>query len=245
MVIRRLIAAVAALLLAGVGAVLLLSYVGTADERALAGMEPVKVLVVQKRVPEGTPAEKLNGLVAVKTLPATAVAPGTVSSLQPISGRVATTDLQPGEQLLASRFVDPSSLADPHEVKIPKGMQQVSLALESQRVVGGELRPGATVGVFISLPKEDKRPAQTHLALQKVLVSKVQRGRGSAQPAEGGEDNGAGLSEGTLMVTLVSNSANAEKIIFGAEHGKIWLSLEPTNAIVAGTRVVTEKSVYR
>jgi pilus assembly protein CpaB len=245
MVIRRLIAAIAALLLAGVGAVLLLSYVGTADVRAMAGMETVKVLVVQKRVPEGTPAEKLSGLVAVKTLPATAVASGTVSNLQPISGLVATTDLQPGEQLLASRFVDPASLVDSREVKIPKGMQQVSLALESQRVVGGELQPGATVGVFISLPKEDKRPAQTHLALQKVLVSKVQHGRGSAQPAEGADQNAAGLSEGSLMVTLVSNSANAEKIIFGAEHGKIWLSLEPTNAVVAGTRVVTEKSVYR
>ena len=73
----------------------------------------------------------------------------------------------------------------------------------------------------------------------------MQHGRGSAQPAEGADQNAAGLSEGSLMVTLVSNSANAEKIIFGAEHGKIWLSLEPTNAVVAGTRVVTEKSVYR
>jgi pilus assembly protein CpaB len=245
MVIRRLIAAIAALLLAGLGAVLLLSYVGTADVRAMAGMETVKVLVVQKRIPEGTPADKLNGFVTVKTLPVKAVASGTLSSLQPINGRVATTDLQPGEQLLASRFVDPASLVDPNQVKIPSGMQQVSLVLESQRVVGGELKPGATVGVFISLPKEDKRPAQTHLALQKVLVSKVQRGSGSGQQAEGGDANGAGLSEGTLMVTLVSNGRNAEKIIFGAEHGKVWLSLEPSNAIGTGTRVVTEKSVYK
>src|ERR671915_258693 len=120
MVIRRLIAALAAVLLAGVGAVLLLSYVGAADRRAMAGMETVQVLVVEKRVPEGTPAEKLTGLVKAKTLPVKAVAPGTLSSLVPISGRVATTDLQPGEQLLASRFVDPASLVDPNEVKIPK-----------------------------------------------------------------------------------------------------------------------------
>ena len=185
MVVRRLIAAIAAMLLAGVGAVLLLSYVGTADLRAMAGMETVKVLVVEKRVPEGTPAEKLTGLVRVKTLPARAVATGTLSSLQPISGRVATTDLQPGEQLLAGRFIDPALLVDPNEVKIPKGMQQVSIALESQRVLGGELKPGAAVGVFVSLAKEDERPAQTHLVLNKVLVSKVQRGATSAQPGEG------------------------------------------------------------
>ena len=246
MVIRRLIAALAAMLLAGVGAVLLLSYIGTAELRAMAGMETVRVLVVQKPVAEGTPGEKLTGLVTAKTLPAKAVASGTLSSLEPIRGRVATTDLQPGEQLLASRFVDPAVLVDPDEVKIPKGMQQISIALESQRVLGGELKPGATVGVFISLAKEDERPAQTNLVLHKVLVSKVQRGATSAQPEEGAQPpNGAAVPEGSLMVTLAMTAPNAEKIVFGAEHGKIWLSLEHADAPVAGTRVVTEKSVYK
>src|SRR5918997_1055890 len=165
MVVRRLIAALAAVLLAGVGAVLLLSYVGSADKRAMAGMETVQVLVVEKRVPEGTPAEKLSELVTAKTLPVKAVAAGTLSSLEPIGGRVTTTDLHPGEQLLASRFVDPALLADPNEIKIPKGMQELSLAMESQRILGGDLKPGATVGVFVSLLKDINRPAQTHLVL--------------------------------------------------------------------------------
>jgi pilus assembly protein CpaB len=244
MVIRRLIAAIAAMLLAGVGAVLLLSYVGKADLRAMAGMETVRVLVVKRPIAEGTPAEKLAGMVTVQTLPVKAVAPGTLSSLQPINGRVATTNLQPGEQLLASRFVDPALLADPAEVKIPKGMQQISLALESQRILGGELNPGATVGVFISLPQGDRRPAQTHLVLQKVLVSKVQHGAGRQE--EGADtQTSAGLPDGSLMVTLAITAANAEKIVFGAEQGKIWLSLEPANAALTGTRVVTEKSVFK
>jgi pilus assembly protein CpaB len=246
MVIRRLIAAIAAALLAGVGAVLLLSYVGTADLRAMAGMETVRVLVVEKPVAQGTTVEKLTGFVTAKTLPVKAVAPGTLSSLQPIKGRVTTTSLQPGEQLLASRFVDPALLVDPNEIKVPRGMQQVSLALESQRILGGELKPGATVGVFVSLAKDDKRPAQTHLILQKVLVSKVQRASTSAQSNEGaGVENSTGLPEGSLMVTLAITAPSAEKIVFGAEHGKIWLSLEPANAIATGTRVVTEKSVYK
>jgi pilus assembly protein CpaB len=244
MVIRRLIAVIAAMLLAGVGAVLLLAYVGSADKRAMAGMETVKVLVVQKRVPQGTRAEKLTGLVTTKTLPVKAVAPGTLSSLQPISGRVTTTDLHPGEQLLASRFVDPATLADPKEIKVPKGMQELSLALESQRILGGDLKAGATVGVFVSLLKEPDRPAQTHLVLHKVLVTKLETG----VPATTGDDkpkNAAAVPEGSLMVTLALTAPNAEKVVFGAEHGKIWLSLEPANASVDGTRVVTEKNIYR
>jgi pilus assembly protein CpaB len=81
---------------------------------------------------------------------------------------------------------------------------------------------------------------------QKVLVSKVQRGSASTQPDEGAEsDTSAGLPQGSLMVTLVVTARNAEKIVFGAEHGKIWLSLEPASAVVGGTRVVTEKSVFK
>jgi pilus assembly protein CpaB len=246
MVIRRLIAAFAALLLAGVGAVLLLGYVGAADRRAMAGMQTVPVLVVVKPVAKGTPAEKLTGLVTRKVLPVKAVAPGTLSELKPISGRVTTTDLQPGEQVLASRFVDPASLVDPNVVKIPKGMQQLSIALESPRILGGELTPGATVGVFVSLPKEDDRPAQTHLVLHKVLVSKVVGGVAATQTDGKSEpQSSAGLAEGSYLVTLAIAARDAEKIVFGAEHGKIWLSLEPADATVTGTRVVTDASVYK
>ena len=48
-----------------------------------------------------------------------------MSSLATVSGQVATTDLQPGEQVLASRFADPASLEDADQTKIPTGMQQV------------------------------------------------------------------------------------------------------------------------
>jgi pilus assembly protein CpaB len=245
MVIRRLIAALAALLLAGLGAALLLAYVGAADQRAMAGMETVPVLVVAKPVGKGTPAEKLTGLVTKKTLPAAAVAPGTVADVRSLSGRVATTDLLPGEQLLASRFVDPVSLEDPNAIKIPTGMQQLSLAVESQRILGGELTAGATVGVFVSLPKDNTRPPQTHLVLHKVLVTKVVNGVTSAESeSESPPQNAAGLPQGTLMVTLATVAPDAEKIVFGAEHGKIWLSLQPADATETGTRVLDDKSVY-
>ena len=246
MVIRRLIAALAALLLAGLGAALLLAYVGAADQRAMAGMETVPVLVVVKPVAKGTPAEGLTRLVTKKTLPVAAVAPGTVSDLQSITGRVSTTDLLPGEQVIASRFVDPASLEDPNAIKVPTGMHQLSLAVEAQRILGGELTAGATVGVFISLPKDTTRPPQTHLVLHKVLVTKVANGVVPAETeSESQPRNAAGLPQGTLMVTLAAAAPDAEKVVFGAEHGKIWLSLEPADATETGTRVLDDTSVYQ
>lgn len=246
---RRLAAAFLAIVLAGVGGLLVLTYVKAADRRAMAGMETVDVFVVTELIAQGTPGEALANRVATKTLPAKAVVSGSVSSLDSVTGRVSTTDLQPGEQLLASRFVDPKSLEESDEVEIPEGLQQVSVSLEPQRVLGGNLTPGATVGVFVSLPEKGKLPAQTHLLLHTVLVSKVQGGITTAPPegaedAEGAEGAPAAASQSeSVLATLVVNASDAEKIVFAAEHGTIWLSLESVDADQSGTRVVTRKNV--
>ena len=47
--IRRVLAAVAAILLAAIGALVLVTYVGNADQRAMAGMQTTEVLVVSRR----------------------------------------------------------------------------------------------------------------------------------------------------------------------------------------------------
>lgn len=53
---RRLVSAIAAGVLAILGAVLLVSYVNNADSRAMADMDPVEVLVVSAPIAQGTPA---------------------------------------------------------------------------------------------------------------------------------------------------------------------------------------------
>jgi pilus assembly protein CpaB len=46
------------------------------------------------------------------------------------------------------------------------------------------------------------------------------------------------------MVTLAVTAAQAEGVVFGAEHGTLWLSLEPDGAAVDGTDVITPDNVY-
>ncbi len=151
---RRLLAALAALLLAATGAVVLLAYVRGADARALAGVETLDVLVVDQPVAEGTPGEDLAGLVRTERLPAKAVVPGGIADLGELAGQVATSDLQPGEQLLAARFAAPADLTVPGTVAPPEGASEVSILLEPQRAVGGRLAAGDTVGVHVSLDEE-------------------------------------------------------------------------------------------
>jgi pilus assembly protein CpaB len=243
---RRLLAAIAALVLLVVGTAVLVTYVRGADARALAGVQTVEVLVVTERIPEGTSAAELTTLVQTETLPAKAALEGRVRDLAALAGQVATVDLLPGEQLLASRFARPDQLQTPGTVPVPDGSQEVSILLEPQRAVGGRLAAGDTVGVFVSLTFEDGT-ATSHEVLHHVLVTQVQGA--PAAPATGtpGEPETASATpapSGSLLVTLAVSAPDAETIVFGAEHGTLWLSLEPEGATTSGTRITHQGNVY-
>ena len=253
---RRLLAVVAALLSAGVGAALLLGYVSGADRRAMAGMQTQTVLVLTQPVPEGTSADELAELVETKTLPSVAVAPGAVTDLDALSGRVATAALEPGEQLMAARFADPAALAEADKIQVPRGMHEFTIRLEVQRVLGGQLAAGDTVGVFVSIDRKDN--PRTHMVLPEALVTAVVGGiEPTTQPAAADEvepenvdadkaavDPAADLAaSGLVEVRLATTAADAEKVVFGAEHGTVWLSLAK-DANSNGIRVVTERNVY-
>ena len=244
---RRLLAALAALLLLVVGSVVLLAYVHGADARALAGARTVEVLVADELIPEGTSGDALDGMVRTETVPAKTALAGRVVNLSSLSGRVATVDLQPGEQLLFSRFTRPGDLQAPGTVDVPDGLQEVSVLLEPQRAVGGRLAAGDTVGVVVSEQLQDGTPA-THAVLHKVLVTQVQGAPTPVDPAA--EEDPATASSGTpapsasLMVTLAVSAAQAEAVVFGIEHGTIWLSREPEGAQTGGTDVITGGNIY-
>jgi pilus assembly protein CpaB len=78
--------------------------------------------------------------------------------------------------------------------------------------------------------------------LHKVLVSRVQH----TVPAGGSDDDsGGGAPEGTSLVTLVLTAPQAEQVVYGVEHGTIWLSLEADGAPEAGTKIVAKENVYQ
>jgi pilus assembly protein CpaB len=235
---RRLLAALAALVLALVGAVVLLGYARGADARAMAGVRTVSVLVVAKPIPQGTPAAKLTDLVRSELLPAKAAAAGRVTDLAQLTGKVATVDLQPGEQLLAGRFSSPGSLRAPGTVAVPAGDEELSIMLEPQRAMGGRLAAGNQVGVFLSLKNADGT-GSTHAVLHHVLVTQVQ-----GAPAGQQSQSSGGTPAGNLLVTVAVTARQAEAIVFGQEHGSLWLSLEPKNATTGGTTVVNNGNVY-
>jgi pilus assembly protein CpaB len=185
-------------------------------------------------------------MVRTEVVPAKVAMPGRVTDLASLSGRVATVDLQPGEQLLSGRFVRPDDLQVPGTVAVPTGMQEVSVLLEPQRAVGGRLKAGDTVGVVVSLKPDNGGKAETHAVLHRVLVTQIQ---GAPAPVDTKADPqtasaGSPAPTASLMVTLAVSAAQAEAVVFGVEHGTLWLTLEPKVATTGGTAVVTPDNIY-
>ncbi|WP_299167107.1 Flp pilus assembly protein CpaB [uncultured Arthrobacter sp.] len=249
----RLIAGIAAVVLALVGAVMVFSFANGAEARAVQGLEPIDVLVVREPVPAGTPVSELAASLVVEQLPGSSVADTALKNLDSSAGMVTSVDLIAGEQLLAERLVDPSELVAPSSVEVPEGLHEISILVEPRRIAGGKVTAGDYVGVFMSLPEgglEERPEAESsQLGLPKVLVTAVQGAPVSpaaADPAaEGEETQGDVLPEGSLMVTLALNPDQATRLVFVSEFGFVWLSKANAANSDAPPFIVQDKELYR
>lgn len=254
---NRVFGAIAALLLAALGTALVMMYVGGAEERAFAGVETTPVLVVTQPVPAGTPADVALQSAQLQELPARAVAADAIADGAAVSDMVTTVDLVAGEQVLSSRFASPEEVAAREAVEVPVGEQEISFSLDAERTVGGQLEPGDTVGVFISIGDVvEGIVGSTRFSVHKVLVTNIQSTPTppAADPAEANaQAEGSGnvseetdvLPTGELMFTVAVTAEEAEKIVWGREFGILSLSREPADAIENGTREITRENVLQ
>jgi pilus assembly protein CpaB len=278
---RRVIAIIIALALAGLGTFFLVRYIQSAEARALEGEVLVDVLVADQPIEAGTPAENLTTLVRIEQVPTKVAAAGVVDDLSSLEGKVAAIALLPGEQLVTSRFTDPEtyqeSLGAGAGVDVPPDQLQVTLSLSPERVVGGELRPGDLVAVFASfepfnlktmeptgLPTDEipvlvpeegtqdqsqtptQSPNSTKIILHQVLVTNLQAEElpRTVDPEE--EVPGAPelAPTGNLLITLALAPRDAQRLVFTAEHGLVWLALDGEEVSTADTPVQTRNTIY-
>lgn len=246
----RLLGGIAALLLAITGAVLLAIYVQAADSRAAQGLNPVKVLVAKERIPAGTKVEDLNGKVKLESLPQAAVPAAALETLSDQSGRVTSAVLEPEEQLLAAKLVDPKELV-PGTVPVPEGLGEVTILLAPERILGGRLEAGDKVTVYSSFKSEDGSQTgakeSTGLLFHDVLVTAVQKAAPETQKAgtsTSSSDPAVAMPNGSAFVTVARSDADAAKIVFGAEFGTLWLSKQTDTTAKSQPPVTTLGGLY-
>jgi pilus assembly protein CpaB len=147
----RVLVAVAAVVLAGAAAYLSYEYAHKADTRAEKNVQTVNVLVAKGDISKGTTAaQALNGgLISTKAIARGVLPPTVVQNASDLTNKIATSSIARGQFIVGDSFVLPQQVSG-FSANVPKGMQAITITVDSTHGVGGFVQPGDTVNVLWS-----------------------------------------------------------------------------------------------
>lgn len=233
---RRILAILAAAVIALVGAVLVLVYARGADARAVAAASPSKVYVSTSVVPAGT---TLKDAVRLGQLTQTDVAARAkpVGALEGVdennSDLVALTDIAPGQYVLASGFGD-TPLGE-KALQVGAGKLAVSVQLQDPARVGNFVRPGSMLTIFMTydLAKLETKSSGdsektdlgsgTSILLDNVKV--IAMGDASLTPVQPTGEGGEAAQSASFLVTLEVTPEQAARLVHGVNNYVLYAAL--------------------
>lgn len=251
---RRIVLVAVALVLALVGVTAIRSYVGKADARAVADLDPIQAYVATTAIPAGTTLKDAvaQGLATTETLPRKTVPVDAVIQVTPTLGSLVATGVVPaGSLLLQSAFGQREQHAE-DGLPLPKGAMAVTVSLDDPARVAGFVRPGSEIAIFDTyntlrgigadghpatgnhdtasgdgLAMGDTKEHVTRLLLARVSVIAIGStvaGATSTAPADG-SSGGASSSSNGVLVTVALRQHDAEKLILASQTGTLYLGL--------------------
>jgi pilus assembly protein CpaB len=238
---RRTVLLALSLVIAALGTTLVFLYVSGVDNRAAADQQLVNVLVAQEAIPAGTTAADAFASSKLEEVARKDVAPGAVSDLRQISDQVALGPIFPGEQILAAKFGKAGAAGGLRET-IPEGKLAMSVQLGDPMRVAGWLSPGSHVAVFINTPRGGSGPDITKVLLPDVEVLAV---GGSSLVSTQESTSGSGQQVPQTLITLAVDQEQAQQLVFGTQHGQLYLALRSNSSKVTKLPPTDADSVSR
>ena len=191
-------------------AIALLVYLNHYRNSVNSGTQPVQVLVAKSLIQKGTPGDVVgqSGLFQVTSIPKDQLKNGAFVDPKTLTGKVATSDIFPGQQITASDFSAANGNALTQQ--LARDQRAVVVPLDSPGEVGGQIAAGDDVDVWVAFNATSatgvSRPV-VRLVLQDMRVLTA--------PASGGN------------VTLRATPKQAGELIYASVNAKIWLVLRP------------------
>ena len=149
------IAIIIAVILALAAAGLVWWYVSSVREESENEAEARAVLVATETIPARTTGEDVvaNRLAAVQNVPANIVAPGAIGDQDELKGRVISTEIAKGQQIVASQLVAPEAISAVGS-QLENGMRALALPIDRPSAVAGNIKAGDRVDVIASFKNE-------------------------------------------------------------------------------------------
>jgi pilus assembly protein CpaB len=154
------------------------------------------------------------------------VSVGALSDAAALSGKVAATNILPGQQLTATDFVASTGTA----TELAANQRAISIPLDSSHGLSGVLTAGDHVDIYVGFAAPGG-VQQVRLLIPNVLVLSA-----------AGSTSGVGSSANGNIVLAINNN-QAAAVAYASDNGKIWLVLRPGNAQNASQTVATLQSI--
>jgi Flp pilus assembly protein CpaB len=245
----RVLVAVAAVVLAGAAAYLSYEYAHKADTRAEKNVQTLNVLVAKGDISKGTTAAQAldSGLISTKAVARGVLPPTVVQNATDLSNKVAVSSIAKGQFIVGESFVLPQQVSG-FSATVPKGLQAISISVDSTHGVAGFVQPGDMVNVLWSGPIADQQggspgdPARVSAFLipsVKVMAvgattantapsSNTNVGLTTSGQAAGASNNASSstANAGSGLLTLEVTPHQAEQIAQGLALGSFYLTLD-------------------
>jgi pilus assembly protein CpaB len=210
--------AVASALLA---AVILLIFLNQYRESVGAADDVATVLVAKNLIEKGSPGDVVaeDALFQTTQVKKDDLKDGAISDPSSLKGKIATADVFPGEQLVASEFVN----ATPSIINRLRGFDRaISVPLDEAHGMIGNIKAGDHVDVLAGIGLQ-QGATENRRATLRVIAHDAYVLKAPDKPAAGA---GGGPST-TKPVVLRVSDRKASEIAFAADLGKVWLVARP------------------
>lgn len=239
---RRTLALVAAVVLAAVATVALISFVQGERDRATQSGQIVEVFVAKEPIPAGKAADAAisEGLISKTTVAQGSLVVGAIGQLSEIQGKVADSTIFANEQIVAGQFVEPAQIRRAG-LDIPGNQEAISFEVGVVPGVANFINPGDRVSILAQMqtPQGGENETRVQYLLQNVNVLQI----GTRAFTEEGQDTVARAAE-SVVLTVALRARDAEKLTFAILNGQLYLTLLPEGATAQNTPGRTAQNAF-
>jgi len=223
------------ILAAALAGILLLVYISQYRSSVTSSNKAVQVIVAKALIPKGTPGEvvRQNVLFQATSVARDQLRDGAFVDVSSLTGRVATTDIFPGQQLTGAEFA--TATATTVSTKLSGDLRAVSVPVDAAHGLVGQVEAGDHVDVLASWTPPNR--ASGPVVREIMHNSLVLRGPGTT---------GRGLGGGGSNIVLRATSHEAAQFAWASDNGRVWIMLRPSaNATNPRPPYVTSDTLLR
>ncbi len=209
-----------AIILAVISTLILTSYLNTLKAEITDGSEIVKVYVATSPIPAGTGGAELLLKAELTEIPKRYIAADSITSEADIKEKSLVVSMTEGEQLTKNKLRR-ESVSD---VSYLISGDKVAISFPVDEVIGvaGNLKTGDKIMILTTLS-----PGPGGKDVTKIMLSGVEILQLSGDSKTNGKVQASGGVKKT--VTIAVTAAQAEKVVFAQETGKLWVALLPAD----------------